>query len=422
MAGRGTGGQSAFNSQVASLTGNDTTGGVNPQVVVQYTSATQGGGATQTINTVISGATSSTMTIRADKVTTQEIKCKISHPTAALNKADADGSTTVSGGTLSGGLVTKTADFETISAINKSRSMVDWEVVDDITNSRSGFSQNLFLGDIAMQGDDNNPYRAFILSPPEENIAVKVTMGGGKGKGYNGRSGGQGGTTVFTYTLQKDVEYVFKFGSESSAPPDALGGGGAAAYFYEKGRLLVVCGAGGGSGWSGGNGGAGGGASVSGANGGGSSGGSGGQDISDGQLPSAGIIPTGTNGGKIESCTTGVYWANQGKAPCEGLGGNDRFRTYDGTLVSSSMNIQRGYKADNNPRNGFRCNGGNSFTVENGSYVGGGGAGAYGGNATTSGNSGGGGGSGYTNGSVAIQSTQQGGNPSETAYAIVELV
>ena len=118
MAGRGTGGQSAFNSQVASLTGNDTTGGVNPQVVVQYTSATQGGGATQTINTVISGATSSTMTIRADKVTTQEIKCKISHPTAALNKADADGSTTVSGGTLSGGLVTKTADFETISAIN----------------------------------------------------------------------------------------------------------------------------------------------------------------------------------------------------------------------------------------------------------------------------------------------------------------
>ena len=126
MAGRGTGGQSAFNSQVASLTGNDTTNGVNPQVVVQYTSATQGGGASQTINTVISGATTRTLTIRADRVTTQEIKCKIAHPDAALNKADADGSTTVSGGTLSGGLVTKTVDFETISAINKTRSIVDW--------------------------------------------------------------------------------------------------------------------------------------------------------------------------------------------------------------------------------------------------------------------------------------------------------
>ena len=421
MAGRGTGGQSAFNSQVVSLTGNDTTNGVSPQVVLQYTSASQGGGQSQTINTVISGATSSTMTIRADKVTTQEVKCKISHPTAALNKADADGSTTVSAGTLSGGLVTKTVDFETISSLNKTRSIVDWEAVDDITNSHSGFSQNLFLGDIGIQGFDAAPYRTYVLSPPEENIAVRVTMGGGKGKGYNGRSGGEGGTTVFTYTLQKDVEYVFKFGSESSAPPDALGGGGAAACFYEKGRLLVVCGGGGGSGWSGGNGGAGGGASVSGANGGGSSGGSGGQDISDGQLPSAGIIPTGTNGGKVESCTTGVYWANQGKAPCEDVG-NTRFRTYDGTSVSSSMDIQRGYKADNNPRNGFRCNGGNSFTIENGSYVGGGGAGAYGGNATTSGNSGGGGGSGYTNGSVTIQSTQQGGNPSTAAYAIVELV
>ena len=421
MAGRGTGGQSAYNSQVVSLTSNDTTNGVNPQVVLQYTSATQGGGQSQTINTTISGSQTSTMTIRADKVTTQEVKCKISHPTAALNKADADGSTTVSAGTLSGGLVTKTVDFETISSINKSRSIVDWEAVDDITNSHSGFSQNLFLGDIGIQGFNSTPYRAYVLSPPEENIAVKVTMAGGKGQNYNGRSGGEGGTTVFTYTLQKDVEYVFKFGSEASAPPDALGGGGAAAYFYEKGRLLVVCGAGGGSGWSGGNGGAGGGASVAGEDGGGSSGGSGGDRVNDGQLTSAGIIPTGTNGGKVESCTTGVYWANQGKAPCEDVG-NTRFRTYDGTSVSSSMNIQRGYKADNSPRNGFRCNGGNSFTIVNGTYVGGGGAGAYGGNATTAGDSGGGGGSGYTNGSVAIQSTRQGGNPSIVAYAIIELV
>ena len=48
-------------------------------------------------------------------------------------------------------------------------------------------------------------------------------------------------------------------------------------------------------------------------------------------------------------------------------------------------------------------------------------AGAYGGNAGRNANSGGGGGSGYTDGSVTIVSSQQGGNTSSSASATIKL-
>ena len=51
----GSGGQSAFNNQVVNLTEFADTG-VQPFVEVTYTSATQGGGETQTIKTNISGS------------------------------------------------------------------------------------------------------------------------------------------------------------------------------------------------------------------------------------------------------------------------------------------------------------------------------------------------------------------------------
>ena len=55
---------------------------------------------------------------------------------------------------------------------------------------------------------------------------------------FNVNDGGKGGVTVFSYTLQKNTEYVFKLGTTVS-PPTSLGYGGAGAFFYEKGRLLV---------------------------------------------------------------------------------------------------------------------------------------------------------------------------------------
>ena len=108
--------------------------------------------------------------------------------------------------------------------------------------------------------------------------------------------------------------------------------------FYEKGRLLVACGGGGASGWFSGNGGAGGGAGVAGSSGTGSSG-SGGQSVGSGQLTSTGSFASGVTGGKVESCTTGDYYAGQGVSPCNDIGNSVKFRTFDGTEVSSSASI-----------------------------------------------------------------------------------
>ena len=424
-AGKGEGGQSAYKSSIT-LTGQDSATGIDPVVEVTYTSAEAGaGGETITTDITVSGATSPNLTLSADAVITSSVKCKISHPTAAFNKADADGTSILSGGTLDGGLVTKSADFEVINALNKTISTLNFETVNDKDSSvYSSESQNLFLNDIAFQTgeSDSDPLvsgRSYIIYPPDENITVKITMGASAGERFNGNDGGNGGVTVFTYTLQKNTEYVFKLGTTVS-PPTSLGQGGAGAFFYEKGRLLVACGGGGASGWFSGSGGNGGGAGVSGSSGGGSSGGDGGQSVSAGQLTSEGIVPTGSDGGKVEPCTSGDYWLGQGIDACNDVG-NVKFRTFDGTEVSNSATIQRGYKGDGGPENGFRFNGGQSLNEVNGTYVGGGGAGAYGGNAAASTNSGGGGGSGYTNGSVNILSTSS-NNETLTGFAQIELL
>ena len=176
--------------------------------------------------------------------------------------------------------------------------------------------------------------------------------------------------------MQRNTEYAFKLGYTVS-PTNISWIWWIKAFFYEKGRLLVACGGGGASGWFGGNGGAGGGAGVAGSSGTGSSSGSGGQSVGSGQLTSESILASGGTGGKVESCTTGDYYAGQGVSPCNDIGNSVKFRTFDGTEVSSSANIIRGYKADGAPENGFRFNGGSSFYQVNGTYVGGGGAGAY---------------------------------------------
>ena len=134
-------------------------------------------------------------------------------------------------------------------------------------------------------------------------------------------------------------------------------------------------------------------------------------------------MPNSGSGGKVESCTTGNYWANAGYSPCDDVG-QQQFRTNQGTVVSGTATLQRGYKSSGTTTGNtyaYRNNGGDSTISVGGAYVSGGGAGAYGGNAGRNANSGGGGGSGYTDGSVTIVSSQQGGNTSSSAYATIKL-
>ena len=421
----GKGGESAYNNQVVTLQENAESG-VQPFVEVTYTSASQGGGQTQTIKTNISGSQSKSMTVRSDTVGIQQVKCLIKHPASALNYFQGRfPAANESSGILNGGLLTNPANFEAISAVNLTQSLVKVELVrDDDVNVFDTTDQNLFLGPLDLQAETSNfdMTRAITVFAPDENIAVRIDMAGSAGQSFNGNSGGEGGRCTFTTTLQKGVEYTFKLGA-TVEPTASIGRGGAGAYFYEKGRLLVACGGGGASGWYGGDGGDGGGAGVAGSSGTGSNRGSGGTKYNDGNLPAAGVLPSGATGGKIESCTTGGYWNTQGFSPCSDLG-QRQFVLANGQINTSTATIERGYKAaDVNSDYGFRHNGGNSQVIgANGLFVGGGGAGAGGGNAASGADSGGGGASGYSNGTVTITSAQQGGNNSSLAFAQIRLL
>ena len=427
----GTGATSAFNSQVVTLLSQTTS--VIPQVEVTYVSSSEGsGGETVTTRTTISGSQTPTLTLNADRVGIQTVRAVIDHPSRCLDYYQTTANQLtgeypidydVSDGAFDGGIASNTATFETISAANRSRSFINAEFVSEASDDSAFSSQNLFLNQFASQGDPDEPaITATVIYAPEEDLTVRITLAASAGQGFNGNSGGEGGITIFTYTLKRNTEYVFKTGA-TVEPAASIGRGGAGAYFYEKGRLLVACGGGGGSGWSGGNGGDGGGAGISGASGSGAGAGTGAIRVSDGQLTAAGELPSGTSGGKIESCTTGIYWSRQGKAPCEDVG-STTWRDFNGEEVSQgpTATITRGYKSSDEVLYGYRNNGGNSSTSVRGTFVGGGGAGARGGNATTSTSGGGGGGAGYTSGDVVIVQARQGGNTSSRCWASVELV
>ena len=112
-----------------------------------------------------------------------------------------------------------------------------------------------------------------------------------------------------------------------------------------------------------------------------------------------GQIQTGGNGGRTIRCAKGVYWAQQGLAPCDDISGSTQFRLSDGTVVTNTNAITRGFKAGYNIMQTASNRSGDG---------GGGGTGSTGGNGAASG--GGGGGSGYQDGSVTVVDTKLGGS------------
>ena len=237
----------------------------------------------------------------------------------------------------------------------------------------------------------------------DQDIDIEIEMFGGSGANNGSNSGGEGGYSKIRFTMARDEEYIFTgLFSAINAP-----------FLYRKASLIAVVGEGGDAG-AGGDGGDGGGINVAGEdNTGGSNNGAGGNLIEAGTLPSNGIFgslttltsvtpdtnATGVDGGRTLPCSRGDYWRDQGKSPCEDLG-TIKFRTPDGTEISNTGEIERGYKSGYNiiQTKGSQNTGGGQ-----------GGSGATGGQGGTS-NGGGGGGSGYTDGSVTVVETQQGGS------------
>ena len=276
------------------------------------------------------------------------------------------------------------------------------------------------MGGMSFRADANRNARIICVWAPEEDVDVKVTVGGAEGASNNGNRGGTGGISVFKTTLKRNEEYIIKLGvnyNQGGGPRGGINGGGGICGIYHKAKLIAVAGGGGGAGFNG-RGGDGGGLQVAGEDGQGASSGQGGVVIQQGQIPVVGATQAGRGGlqdfdndssgsGRISGCTVGgTFWTAR-YSPCDDIG-SSRMNNVDGSRISDSTEIIRGYK----PGQGHRNNGGAASGRQ-----GGGGAGARGGQGATNNGSGGGGASGYASDEVELlpsselpSGTQLGGN------------
>ena len=353
--------------------------GANGSFRIEFTAATK------EVSTTVTGSGTDTLAITAEAAANGTIRCKV---TATDVQESPVFSNTVS------------------YVVVDPRSLLEIETYNytDATATLSEF--DLAGGDLTI---DYASYtgNAVCFYAGDKDIDVEMEMYGGIGIDQSGGAG-EGGYSKIRFTMERDVEHVL------TGLFDAVD----APFLYRKGSLIAVVGGGGASG-GGQKGGDGGGVNVAGEDGEGASGGSGGPLFEEGTLPSDGIFGDRNDltavtpdtkrtdlvngeylGGRTLPCPRGNYWRNQGKSPCEDLG-NIKFRTPDGTEISNTAEIARGYKSGYNIIQ-TSSGGLGTQTVNSGSGATGGAAGQNG--------LAGGGGSGYTDGSVTVVDTQLGGS------------
>ena len=339
----------------------------------------------------ISGANTNTLTVTTSSGTpaaTSNVFVSVSHPSA--------GNSPVTSNTVTFGVVLARAilNFESLSV---SSSTAILSSVNLATTSAFTYNVTTF----------GNPILGFYA--PEKDINLELEIFASKGLDSGGYSGGQGGYSKIRFTARQNEEYII-----SPLPQQNQGG---AVFIYRKAGLIAVVACGGNAG-SGGNGGNGGGINVGGASGSGRGAGAGGVVFSAGSLPTnSGVFGSNTannqlpysgtgdtkesapNGGRVLPCARGGYWRDLGYSACQDLG-NIQFFTDTGVRVTNTATINRGHKIGYGIRQtaGRGLDGGGN-----------GGQGATGGQGGSNGG-GGGGASGYTDGSVTVVSTQQGGS------------
>ena len=334
--------------------------------------------ASKEVATTVTGSNTTNLTINAEATANATIKCKV---TASEVQESPVFSNTVS------------------YVVVEPRSLLEIETYNytDATATLSEF--DLANGDLTI---DYATYSGNVvcLYAGDKDIDVEMEIYGGKGSDNGSNPGGEGGKSTIRFTMERNVEHIL------TGLFDAVN----APFLYRKATLIACVGEGGDAG-SVARGGFAGGIGIGGEDGFGS-GGSGGERIDAGTLPSNGIFGSATSitavtpdtvavdrdGGRTLPCPKGVYWRDQGKSTCEDLG-TVKFRTPNGTEISNTAEIVRGYKS------------GYNITQTKGAGDGGGngGSGSTGGQGGTS-NGGGGGGSGYTDGSVTVIDTQVGGS------------
>ena len=370
-------------------------------------------------NTKISGQGTPTLTIESDSAEfniSRSLYCIVSSNLATNSPLTSDTvSSTLSDPSGQDRLIIETisgdgtANIQEVNLLNGEEEIVAGN--EDLDNGTSGYLYSLYS--------------------PDKDLKVEMDLFGGKGGKADGNgTGGDGGYSRIKFTMEQNVEYVIAGLNNALNTP----------FLYRKATLLAVVGQGG-MGSAGGDGGRGGGIGVSGEQG-RNAGGFGGTHILTGNpltvngiwshpsyVPDTGIYTgdlanaeTSTQGGETIRCTKGDYWATQGFSPCDdvGLMGFSKFRMADGTEISNTGDINRGYK------DGYAIQFTGGLGRANGrvdSAFGPPGL-ASGGHGATGGSGGlgyaaGGGGSGYSNGEVTVVDTQLGGSTFTEAKIII---
>ena len=344
--------------------------------------------------TTVSGATSPTLTLNSDASgITYTVNCVVSSATASNSPITSDEVTYTPQNVATFSIVT-------IEEISPNTSIASTSEV-DLENGEHTFTI------AASSSSDDDVVQLYSFFAKEKDLDVEMDLFGG---GTNS-VGGEGGYSRIRFTMNQNEEYVIAGLIDSVNTP----------FVYRKSALMVCVGEGGKGGVVGKSGGDGGGVGIAGGNGFGITGsGVGGNLIANGQLTLSGIFgssvtaPTlypgdtqagNNNGGQTIRCTKGVYWAQQGVGACddiaaETVAATSKFRLSDGTEVTNSAEIVRGYKAGYN----IIQTAGKGITAFRG------GNGATGGEGGGGNDAGGGGGSGYSDGTVTIMSTRLGGS------------
>ncbi len=375
--------------------------------------------------TTISGATTNTLKLACDTVGVQTCQCKITSATASNSP-----------------IWTDVTNFVTTTVVEQNN--INVEAI-GIGQTATLSSINLTNGDYEFvttlaQVSSGSMTQYYSFYSPDKDMDVEMDLYGGKGSDRGSYTGGEGGYARIRFTMKQNEEYVIvglnnadtRFDQNRLNTP----------FIYRKAQLIACVGGGGDAGVTG-NGGSGGGVGVAGEDGSGRYAGAGGPRVESGGLtnngifgslstrPSSELRPGDTNcetpgndrcPGRTISCTKGDYYAEQGLDACDDIG-SVKFRLKDGTIVTNTSEITRGYKAgyfNNMIKTGGRGGGGTGTASEtvggnggNGATGGGGGAGKAGGGA--------GGGSGYEDGSVTVVDTQLGGSSAD-AKVILRVV
>ena len=398
--GAGGGGSSYKSSAVSSgtlTTGQGGAAGANGSFSLQLISASEGT-ETVTITTRVSGATTPNLTLNSEvEGIVGVVRCKLT--ASGVRQSPVFSNQANYSNIVPRNLLYFEAYGTNSTATIRNRTLSE---TNDVVLSPSQIKQS---GTTAQSLSSND----IAFYAPEKDIDVEMDIRAGRGSSSGSNAGGQGGYSRIRFTVEKGQEYIIR----------GLQGNGA-IFLYRRASLFAVVGEGGNAG-SGGRGGNGGGVNLAGQSGTGSNG-RGGAQVPTGSLNDSGtwggrsnqstIYPgdskaTGINPGITVKCSKGVYYRNQGRSSCQNVG-TTKFRLSNGTQVTNSASLTRGFKA------GYAINSTGGRGNSNGS--GNGGHGARGGQGSTTG--GGGGGSGYTDGSVTVVATIQGGNNGNASIRI----